>query len=115
MRYLVPLLVCAAPAFADPAKVTNVRLTQMGDTWRVDVSILHGDTGWDDYADGWRVEDANGFVLGDRPLAHPHVNEQPFTRSTSGVVIPEGMAEVFIRTRTNVDGWDTEVFAVPVN
>ena len=115
MRQILPLLaLCASPAFADPAEITEVRMTQSGESWRFDVTLLHGDTGWDDYADGWRVEDADGTILGERPLAHPHVNEQPFTRSTSGVVIPEGRTEVFIRARTNVDGWAVETVAVPV-
>ncbi|MEL7027071.1 MAG: hypothetical protein AAGO57_07585, partial [Pseudomonadota bacterium] len=69
------------------------------------VTLRHGDTGWDDYADGWRVELADGSVLGTRELLHPHVNEQPFTRSLSGVEIPDGTNEVFIRASTNVDGW----------
>ena len=44
----------------------------------------HPDTGWDDYADGWRVLDMDGNELGMRVLHHPHVDEQPFTRSLSG-------------------------------
>ncbi|MEY1556801.1 hypothetical protein AB3Y40_14300 [Yoonia sp. R2331] len=114
MRFLVPLILCAGTALADPAEVTQVRMTQSGDSWRFDVTLLHADTGWDHYADGWRIEDADGNVLGERPLAHPHVNEQPFTRSTSGVVIPDGITEVYVRTRDNVDGWHPDVFAVKV-
>jgi hypothetical protein len=77
----------------------------------VDVTISHGDTGWDDYADGWRVEDAGGDILGTRVLHHPHVEEQPFTRSLSGVDMPDGVAEIVVRTRTNVTGWAEEVSA----
>ena len=58
-------------------------------------------TGWDDYADGWRVEAPDGTILGNRELLHPHANEQPFTRSLSGVVIPADLEEIQIRTRTN--------------
>ena len=92
-------------AFADAPEVVDVTVTRTGDTWRFDVAILHPDTGWDHYADGWEVIDADGNQLGLRPLAHPHVNEQPFTRSQGGIVIPEGVIEVYIRTRDNVDGW----------
>ena len=92
-------------AAADAPEVVDVKATQSGGAWRFDVSILHADTGWDDYADGWEVIDAEGNQLGVRPLAHPHVNEQPFTRSQSGIVIPDGMTEVYIRVRDNVDGW----------
>lgn len=105
----------ASAGWADEATVTDVTATRMGETWRFDVSLLHGDTGWDHYADGWRIEDAAGTVLGERPLAHPHVNEQPFTRSTSGVSIPKGVSTVYVRTRCNVDGWHKTVLAVTLN
>ncbi|MBF9057981.1 hypothetical protein HKCCSP123_02180 [Rhodobacterales bacterium HKCCSP123] len=98
----------AAPGHADPALVAGAEATLTGAGWRFDVTILHPETGWDDYADGWRVETPDGRVLGERPLAHPHVNEQPFTRSLSGVAIPEGLDRVAIRARTSVEGWGDE-------
>ena len=73
--------------------------------WRFDVTLAHAETGWDDYADGWRIELADGTILAERPLSHPHVEEQPFTRSTSGVALPDGVAQVFVRARTSVEGW----------
>lgn len=115
MRYLIPFVLAAAPAAADPAQVTDIAATRTANSWTLTVTLAHGDTGWDDYADGWRVELADGTIIGDRPLGHPHVEEQPFTRSTSGVTIPDGTEQVFIRTRTNVDGWaeDTTPFEIP--
>ncbi|MEJ6397424.1 hypothetical protein [Yoonia sp. 208BN28-4] len=112
---LIPLLVIASPAWADKPEVVGVVATQNGDTWRFDVTITHGDTGWDDYADGWQVLDADGQVLGTRPLAHPHVNEQPFTRSQSGIAIPDGITTVFIQVSDNVVGYydDPMPFALP--
>ena len=95
-------------AVADDAVVEEV--TIVAD--RVTVTISHADTGWDDYADGWEVLDAQGNSLGLRNLLHPHVNEQPFTRSLSGVSFPEDADVVFIRTRTNVGGWSDDLFAV---
>ncbi|WP_224813576.1 hypothetical protein [Hasllibacter sp. MH4015] len=114
MRMLIPLLLLTLPAHADDAEVVETAIIGSADGYRFDVTIAHGDTGWDDYADGWRVELADGTVVGERPLAHPHVNEQPFTRSTSGVLIPEGTAQVFIRTRTNIDGWSETIWPVDV-
>ena len=64
---------------------------------RFGVSVLHGDTGWDHYADQWDVLDENGNVLASRVLHHPHVGEQPFTRSLSGVKIPAGVKSVTLR------------------
>ena len=67
------------------------------------------------YADAWRVLDGNGTELGIRELGHDHQNEQPFTRTLSGVDIPEGVTEVTIEGRDQVYGWggDTVTVAVP--
>ncbi|MCG3266920.1 hypothetical protein Yoon_04190 [Yoonia sp. I 8.24] len=111
MKYALIPIFAASAALADPPQVADVTIS--GD--RVSVSILHPDTGWDHYADGWEVLDANGNRLGFRELAHPHVNEQPFTRSQSGIVIPEGATSVFIRTRCSVDGWSEELFEVALD
>ena len=51
------------------------------------------------------VLDAAGNRLGYRELFHPHVDEQPFTRSLRNVMIPDGTTEVFIRVRCNRDNW----------
>lgn len=97
--------VIAASAVADPARIVAVEARPDTDGWRFSVTLSHGDTGWDDYADGWRVLTPEGEVLGTRVLAHPHVNEQPFTRSLGGVAIPEDMKEVMVQASTLTEGW----------
>ena len=116
-RYLILLAapLIASPAVADPAVVEGASANLAGGTWTFSATLSHGDTGWDDYADGWRVEAPDGTVLGTRELLHPHVTEQPFTRSLGGVEVPEGMDTVMIRARTNVDGWGEAVFPLALN
>lgn len=63
------------------------------------------DTGWDKYADSWEVRTAEGAVLSVRALTHPHENEQPFTRSLSGVLIPERVSQVIIAAHDSVAGF----------
>lgn len=107
------LVMFAGAAAADPPLVTGVNLTQApSGQWRFDVTLTHPDSGWDHYADGWRIEDASGNQLGLRALAHPHVDEQPFTRSLAGVAIPDDIAQVYVRARCNIDGWSDAVFQV---
>ena len=60
--------------------------------WRFLVTVAHGDTGWQHYADKWDVVAPGGTVLGTRVLLHPHEAEQPFTRSLGGVKIPAGLS-----------------------
>ena len=93
----------AAPA--GEADVIAVEAVQEGDnTWRFSVTVRHADEGWDHYADRWQVVAPDGTVLGTRVLLHPHENEQPFTRSLGGVVIPEEVNEVVVRAHDSVHG-----------
>lgn len=83
-------------------------------TYTFDVTVRSADTGWDKYADQWEVATADGSVLGVRLLAHPHVEEQPFTRSQSGIVIPDEIARVIVRARDSVEGFCGAVMEVEV-
>jgi hypothetical protein len=113
---LITALIClASAAHAEPPEITKVTATELGGAWRFDVTILHPDTGWDHYADGWRVLDMDGKELGMRVLGHPHVNEQPFTRSLSGVQIPKGTAQVQIQARDLPQGWNDTTTIVDLN
>jgi len=38
-----------------------------------------------------------GEILATRVLAHPHDDEQPFTRSLTNVSIPDDLSEVIVR------------------
>ncbi len=119
MKYIFVCAVAAASflafapaAFANEVEIVNAKATQSGDTWRFDVTLKHADEGWDHYANLWQVETEGGDVLGERVLAHPHVNEQPFTRSLGGVAIPTELSKVYIRARDSVHGWSPERFEI---
>lgn len=99
-------------AVAD-ADVEYVRAVEASDgTWTFHVTVRHADAGWDDYADGWDVVAPDGTVLKPDPespftrlLLHPHVNEQPFTRSRSGIVVPPAVERVRVRAHDLVHGY----------
>ena len=96
----------AAEALAGEADVVDVRVRAEGEgRWRFDVSVEHADAGWDHYADRWEVLDLDGRILGTRVLLHPHENEQPFTRSLSGVEIPASVAKIRLRAHDSVHGF----------
>ena len=100
------LLAMTRMASADPPRVEAATATHDPDgTWTVSVTLTHPDTGWDHYASGWRLLTAEGTEIAVRELSHPHVDEQPFTRSLSGVTIPDGTAEILIQPRCTMDGW----------
>ena len=109
MRFLLPLALLATPALADLPVVKGAVARNTSSGWSFDVAVRHADTGWDHYADGWSLTLADGTVLGHRQLLHPHVEEQPFTRSLGGIVIPDGVERVMIRAHDNVHGWGPEL------
>lgn len=106
------LLSYSSIAVSDQARIVDVKVTDNQGSFRFDVTLEHADTGWDHYADGWEVMSPAGDVLGKRVLAHPHVDEQPFTRSLSGVRIPQGVNTVTIRAHDSVHGYNKEMFEV---
>lgn len=100
---------------AGEADVVAVKMKQGGDhTYRFDVTLSHKDDGWDHYANKWDVLAPDGTVLGTRTLHHPHVQEQPFTRSLSGVRIPKGIHRVTIRAHDSVHAYGGKVITVEV-
>ena len=104
MTRLALLALLPVPALADPPVVEAARVADGA----VHVTLSHPDTGWDHYADGWEVIDAAGTRLGLRELLHPHVTEQPFTRSLRlDGPLPEG--PLHVRARCSVDGWTADI------
>ena len=85
------------------ADVIEVRANRSGSgTYTFNVTVGHGDTGWDHYADRWEVLASDDKIIATRVLLHPHVSEQPFTRSLSGITIPAGETVVTVRAHDSV-------------
>ena len=105
LSFLAPLSLCLSQTF--------VRASRASDgSWSFTVTVSHPDTGWEDYADGWDVVTPDGTVLKPdanspftRLLLHPHETEQPFTRSQSGVAVPQDVTQVTVRAHDLVDGF----------
>ena len=95
-------------------QVRYVAAVQAADgTWRFDVTVEHNDEGWDHYADAWQVIDPRDMqIIAERVLAHPHDNEQPFTRSQSGIRIPDGLTTVIVRARCTQHGFGEQTVLV---
>ncbi len=80
--------------------------------WTFHVTVAHPDTGWDDYCNGWDIVTDQGQVLKQnasdpftRLLHHPHEAEQPFTRSQSGLHVPENVNILTVRAHDIVQGF----------
>ncbi|MDY6979685.1 MAG: hypothetical protein SV201_07380 [Pseudomonadota bacterium] len=105
----ISLLLMSTLVHAGEVEILKVELREQGpQNWRAGVTLRHADTGWEHYADGWRVVTPDGEVLGHRTLHHPHVNEQPFTRSLSGIAISQDMTQVIVEAHDKVHGWSPD-------
>jgi hypothetical protein len=92
-------------AFAGDVEIMRVVLTQQSGSWTANVTLKHADAGWDHYADAWRLVDDKGNEIAKRTLYHPHVEEQPFTRSLSDFYIPQDKKIIFVEAHDKVHGW----------
>ena len=101
-------------AIADIPKTLSVKIEPAGADgetrfYNVSATIRHADTGWDHYCNRFEVLDAaTGRSLGERVLAHPHEDEQPFTRMLYRMPVPPGVTRVRVRAHDSVHGYEPE-------
>ena len=109
------LFIITTAAYAGEADVIKVDVKRTGgDTYFFKVTVRHEDEGWDHYANKWDVVAPDGTILGTRTLYHPHVDEQPFTRSLSDVKISESITEVTIRAHDSVHEYGGKTMSVAI-
>ncbi len=100
-------------AHAGEADVLNVDASCNSDSiCRFAVTVKHDDEGWKHYANRWEVLSPDGKILATRVLAHPHDNEQPFTRSLGNVKIPSDLDEVVVRAHDLVHEFGGKEFVI---
>lgn len=98
---------------ANEVEITKVVIHQLKDkSWTFAVTLKHGDTGWDHYANEWQVIAPDNKILGTRTLYHPHVEEQPFTRNLSGIKIPSNLKTVRVIAKDSVHGLSKKAMEV---
>lgn len=97
--------------FAKEEITADVEAVEVGGTpnnYTFSVTVSSPDTGCEQYADWWEVIKPSGELLDRRILLHSHVNEQPFTRSSSGIEISP-TETVIIRGHMNETGYGGQV------
>ncbi|MDH3633746.1 MAG: hypothetical protein OES20_03490 [Gammaproteobacteria bacterium] len=114
MRYVITgLILLSTHAYAGEVDIVEVTVECPG-SCTFSVTLEHADQGWGHYANQWDVMTLDDKLLKSRVLHHPHDNEQPFTRSLSGVIIPDGTNRVKIRARDSKHGYSSEEFIVDI-
>ncbi len=114
MKHLLAVLLLLAPAsYAGEVSIVEVSV-ECSTSCTFSVTLEHADQGWDHYANLWEVLTLDNQLLKSRVLHHPHVNEQPFTRSLSAVLIPDDLSQVKIRARDSKHGYSDQEFVVKI-
>lgn len=108
-----------APAEADAdvqrfPDVVAAELEPDGDAWRLSATLSSPYDTPERYADAFRAVAEDGTVLGVRELAHDHANEQPFTRSLTGLEIPDDVVRITVEGRDQTYGWGGDTVEVDV-
>lgn len=112
-RFLPGLLLLSPLVYAGEVSIVDVSV-ECANHCTFSVTLEHADQGWDHYANQWDVLTLDGKLLKSRVLHHPHEQEQPFTRSLSGVVVPVGESQVKIRARDSRHGYSDQEFIVDI-
>jgi hypothetical protein len=100
--------------WAGEADVIKVKVRHNGgDSFQIIATVKHADTGWDHYANAWEILDEQGNVIGKRVLHHPHVNEQPFTRSHT-LKIADEVNKITLRAVDSVHGTGGKTITIPL-
>ncbi len=88
------------------ADVLTVKVEENADgTYNFHVTVRSKDEGWDKYCDWWRLKTKEGLEIARRTLMHPHVDEQPFTRTLYEAKISSEIKEVIIEAHDSKEGY----------
>ena len=113
--FLIAGLLISSLVQANDVEIVKVHMTAAnGDRWKADVTLKHDDTSWEHYADAWRIMTEDGKLLGTRVLFHPHIDEQPFTRSLT-LSIPANITVIRVEAHDKVHGWAKQFVRVDLN
>jgi len=101
----IVLLIISIFLFANEPKVINVKVDRTNNSYNFHVTIKHNDLSNEHYVNRWEIVDEKGNILAIRILFHPHIKEQPFTRSLYKIDLPSNMKKVYIRAHDIVHGY----------
>lgn len=103
---MVFVLFPAGFAMATEADVRDVQVEYKGNSrFTFHVTVSHPDEGWSHYVDRWEIRTTGNRILAARPLRHPHVEEQSFTRFLPNVPVPDSIDAVVIHAHCSKDGY----------
>jgi hypothetical protein len=113
---LLLMLPITAQLNASETLIEGAKSVRQSDgNYQFSVTLRHADKSWDHYANFWQVQGEDGKVYAKRVLHHPHINEQPFTRSLNNVKLPKNTKKVIIVAGCNVDGANSKKFLLKLN
>lgn len=84
-------------------------------TWQLAVTLSSLYDSPERYADGWRVLNEDGEVIGEHTLTHDHADEQPVTRTQSGLEIPDAVTTITIEGSDTANGYGGKTLEVVVD
>lgn len=103
---LTLFILISSSLYANQVEIVKVEANcDKSQTCSFHVTLKHEDTGWKHFANKWEVYTPEDELLATRTLYHPHINEQPFTRSLGNVIIPKGINKVIIKAHDNIHGY----------
>ena len=99
-------------ALGGEVEVVGAKASCVANLCTVSATLEHADSGWDHYANYWRILSPDGEEVGKRVLLHPHENEQPFTRSLGNIKVPSNVEYITIEGHDSVHGYGGPTFKI---
>ena len=100
------LFLIAINLYANKPIILDAKLT-CNKVCNINVTIKHNDSSWKHYVNKYEIYAKNNKIA-TRILYHPHIHEQPFTRSKSGFQIPKNTTSITIKAYDLVDGYSND-------
>jgi hypothetical protein len=114
-KLLITSIFLSSISLANEASVLKAKVTcNNQNICSFSVTVKHNDTGWKHYVNAYEILTKDRELIAKRVLHHPHVNEQPFTRSISNVKIPKESKFVIIRAHDLVHKYGGEELTVNI-
>lgn len=106
LLFILLTMILVTSIYANEPKVLKVKVVcQNSNICSFFVTIKHNDTGWKHYVNRYEILNMKKEIIATRVLHHPHVKEQPFTRSISNVKLAKNQETVIIRAHDLVHGY----------
>ena len=108
---LTLILLFITSLYSNEVDVINATASCQDNNCYITATLKHNDTSWKHYANKFDII-VDNIIIATRILHHPHIHEQPFTRSISNVKIPNNTKTITIKAHDLIHKYGGKEFII---